>query len=59
MARRQKNLRTAFAPAEEIGFPVLLVDDVLTTGTTAARCVAALREGGAREITVLTMTKAL
>ena len=59
MARRQKNLRTAFAPAEEIGFPVLLVDDVLTTGTTAARCIAALREGGAREITVLTMTKAL
>jgi predicted amidophosphoribosyltransferase len=59
MARRQANLRSAFAPAEEIGFPVLLVDDVLTTGTTAERCIAALREGGAREITVLTMTKAL
>ena len=59
MARRQANLRSAFAPAEEIRFPVLLVDDVLTTGTTAERCIAALREGGAREITVLTMTKAL
>ena len=41
------------------GKRVLLVDDVLTTGTTAARCIEALREGGAREITVLTMTKAL
>ena len=58
-ARRQKNLRNAFAPVGEIGFPVLLVDDVLTTGTTARRCVEALRSAGAREITVLTMTRAI
>lgn len=58
MAKRQRNLRKAFAPAGKITFPVLLVDDVLTTGTTALRCIEALRAGGAEEITVLTMTRA-
>ena len=56
--QRQKNLQHAFSPAAEISFPVLLVDDVLTTGTTALRCAEALREGGAREISVLTVTRA-
>ena len=56
--KREQNLQKAFAPRHKIGTPVLLVDDVLTTGTTAQRCLAALREGGAQEITVLTMTRA-
>ena len=55
-AQREKNLSGAFAPAGEIHAPVLLVDDVLTTGTTAERCIRALREAGAKEITVLTAT---
>ena len=55
---RWENLKKTFAPAERIGCPVLLVDDVLTTGTTARRCLEALREGGAEEIEVLTVTKA-
>ena len=38
---------------------VLLIDDVLTTGTTARRCAAALREGGAEDITVLAFTRAV
>ena len=55
---RMANLANAFAPAASVSFPVLLVDDVLTTGTTARRCAEALRKGGAREITVLTFTRA-
>lgn len=57
-AGRQENLRNAFAPVEKITFPVLLVDDVLTTGTTAKRCVEALRLAGGMDITILTMTRA-
>lgn len=59
MERRQQNLRNAFVPGERISFPVLLVDDVLTTGATARRCADALRAGGAEEISVLTFTRAV
>ncbi len=57
--QREKNLSRAFSPAEKISFPVLLIDDVLTTGTTARRCTEALRRGGAEEITVLAFTRAM
>ncbi len=56
--QRQQNLHKAYTPLRPISFPVLLVDDVLTTGATALRCAAALREGGARSISVLTITHA-
>ncbi len=38
---------------------ILLVDDVWTTGTTLLRCTQALREGGATEVRVLTLFRAL
>lgn len=38
---------------------VLLVDDVWTTGTTLLRCAQALKAGGAREVRVLSLFRAL
>ncbi len=38
---------------------ILLVDDVWTTGTTLLRCAQALQAGGAREVRVLTLFRAL
>jgi len=55
-AGRRANLKDAFEPLERIVFPVLLIDDVRTTGTTLARCAEALRNGGAKQITAITAT---
>ena len=41
------------------GGTVLLVDDVWTTGTTLLRCAQALRDGGAGDVRVLTLFRAL
>jgi predicted amidophosphoribosyltransferase len=57
--QRERNLRKAFVPLGPVDYPVLLVDDVLTTGTTALRCIAALRNAGAKRILVLTATHAV
>ncbi|WP_005035376.1 ComF family protein [Holophaga foetida] len=38
---------------------ILLVDDVWTTGTTLLRCAQALKEGGAQEVRVLSIFRAL
>ena len=56
--QRQANLAGAFSPAERIAFPVLIVDDVRTTGTTLCRCAEALRKGGAEKIFAITATAA-
>ena len=58
VAGRRANLKGVFEPLEVISFPVLLIDDVRTTGTTLARCAEALRAGGARQITAITATRA-
>ena len=54
--QRSANLAGAFRPKENITFPVLIVDDVRTTGTTLCRCADALRGGGAEKIFALTVT---
>jgi predicted amidophosphoribosyltransferase len=38
---------------------ILLIDDVYTSGATVNECSRALRRGGAREVYVLTLARAV
>jgi predicted amidophosphoribosyltransferase len=51
-AARRRNLRGAFA-ARVCSGPVVLVDDLVTTGATATACALALRASGATAVEVL------
>jgi ComF family protein len=60
--QRRENMRGAFAvvkPNEVAGREILLVDDVLTTGTTASECARILRRAGAAKIWVATVARTL
>jgi competence protein ComFC len=39
------------------GLNILLVDDVLTTGSTASSCAKELKKHGAKEVHVLTLAR--
>lgn len=61
---REVNLKGAFArprffPSPVEGKSVLIVDDVVTSGTTVNECAKVLRGAGARRVDVLTLAKAL
>lgn len=60
-ADRAGNVRGVFtaSPQGVDGRHVLLVDDLVTTGATAASCAAALYAAGARRVTVLCFGRAL
>jgi ComF family protein len=60
--QRRENMRGAFAvakPAEIKGREILLVDDVLTTGTTVSECARVLRRNGASKVWVATVARTL
>ena len=59
--QRRANVRGAFAvvkPERIEGRSVLLLDDVMTTGTTAAECTRVLLRAGARQVFVATVARA-
>ena len=59
--QRRANVRGAFAvrrPQAVQGQTILLVDDVMTTGTTAAECARVLLRAGAKEVFVATVARA-
>ena len=59
-ADRRAALRGAFrAVRPRVPQRVLLVDDVLTTGSTAAACAAELKSVGARDVALLTAARSL
>lgn len=57
LADRRRNVAGAFAPAWEAPRAVALVDDVYTSGATAAAAASALRTAGARRVEVVTFAR--
>jgi ComF family protein len=60
--RRRRNVATAFAARRQAGRLVdgkriLLIDDVMTTGSTAAACALALKRAGAARVAILSLAR--
>lgn len=60
-AERKMNVEGAFRahPGRTAGSNILLVDDIVTTGSTLAACATALQKAGARNVFCLTVARAL
>jgi predicted amidophosphoribosyltransferase len=59
LKERRRNVAGAFASAGAAPARVCLVDDVYTSGATAAAAASALRRGGARRVEVVTLARAV
>lgn len=59
-AKRRANLAGAFALKESVNLKnarILLVDDVFTTGATAAACARVIKNAGAKQVALLTLAR--
>lgn len=59
---RRENVKGAFAVADSVavaGKRVLILDDVLTTGSTVEECSRMLKRAGAVDVAVITVARAL
>ena len=57
---RVRNVKNAFSvphPEKLAGKRVVLIDDVLTTGSTLKECAAALKKAGVRSVDALTVAR--
>ena len=59
LAERRRNVRDSVVAEGEVPRAICLVDDVYTSGATAAACASALRRGGASRIEVVTFARAV
>jgi predicted amidophosphoribosyltransferase len=59
LRERRRNVAGVFASARASPPRVCLVDDVYTSGATAAAAASALRRGGARRVEVVTLARAV
>lgn len=58
-AARHANLRDAFAVRGDLPAHVAILDDVVTTGATAAALAGALRAAGVRRVTLIAVARAV
>ena len=54
---RRKNVTGAFRSRLVTGKRILLIDDVMTTGSTATACAIALKRAGAKRVALLTVAR--
>ena len=54
---RAENVKNTFVCPEPLSGTVLLIDDVLTTGSTGLECRRALLQAGAEQVIVISATR--